>query len=1490
VKEMNSTTKAAMLVLLGLTVLLAAGALMAAADPSDTTHEPTEDWVFDEGKTTTIKDKVWTMEYSITVMNGSKLILDGCTWIFNGNDPINPIFIYTEQNSTLEVKNCEFNGADGGKGYYIEAHDTIKIVNTKFAGMVLNPTADGCIACYECDVTVEFVEFSKNREGNGLYTHNCALAVANSKFSEVKQDAIYIFVGDNGFNVSYNATIQDTEIFNTTDDGVTLAAYTNYGNAYLKMFNVKVHDTKSSGIVIDVGDHSTGDNGNGSVFVELEGVAIYNIADMALYTSSLYQVVGVSGQNMYNVSLLNSTVTNVTNTGIYVQILQSAANYNLRIYNTKFTDISIKPAFDRIGAVWWWYQYNSGSGTLNVTKSNFTHCNPAAFFGWDYGSCTMMFQDSDFTQNIQDAIFDQVKSGGQQSPIYVENCTFHDNEGYGIRSDVEYQWSGSCVPIVVTNSTFLRNGNSALAVTSQSYDYSSNSGFNVTNCLIAHHQNLAVSVNPDGPQGAVVLHMVNCTVFDTAGIFVGCSQAYGWQSTPFVDALFINTTIENSTSTALSVKAMSQYYGIKGGLVFYNSTIRKAGGEGIRFVVGQMYDYSWATGGVEGFLDIRNSTIEGCGGIALSMTSTSITSKGDRDFYIANTTFYDAQRGVFSVGFGGEMWYGEVKGMLKEDIYIIGAKANLYYVKFSLIADTKFKAVEGGELYFIYDLTILVKWDTGAPAVGANVQIMDNTEKLISVLTVPSSGRLDTFTMYPYFARETGLFSTTPYVINVSFLQVTKTVGVKLDYNKVVEIILEDHFEPEIYILRPKEGHVQQSTTLQVYGSAWDAQSGVKSVLISLDGVNWFAATGKLSWRYTFEVNDTLIGRFSGMFNLRAKAVDYANNERLAFVLIRIDPTPPQLTVDYPYDGYVTNNPDMWVRGVTEIGSRVEINSVPVDLVVSMFTHKVTLVEGPNTISVISIDMLGNINIVRMTVYLDTQVPYLILISPTEEGATTNLASILVNAQLEEGLDVSINGRPIPYGSDAYPRGTGELRYDLALEPGENVLVIQARDTADNLLLIERIVTFDTTPPWIQVISPTEGALLAKPEVTIIGTVEPTAMLLIADEDVTVQNGYFERTILCLEGRNDILLSATDLAGNVYNETVVVFVDTEDPAIKITAPSLGTVIVKEKRFFINGTCAVKLTDGTTKVTASRILLNGLPYTLIDDGTGQLMRQPISIAENGTFSIPVDLLEGKNDYTVEVQDAVGNGATASRAIRLDTRAPTLVVYIDPLVREKGKLTSPASTVNITGYTDPGSVLTVKGILLPVADDGTFIMPFVLNPRSVSTEIVIDSVDPAGNVREIRQNITYMPLGTDTQKETNWGLWFLVISLVILVVVGIVSAYVVRSRRDEWLEMEAARTTPVAPIEPLEPVKGPETLPGPEEIGMKEEGKGGKPPEGPATSSATAVRPRPRPPQARRAPPARPAPKAPGAPEGDAKDLSDQGAEAESKAEETDQEGM
>ncbi|MCK5252483.1 MAG: hypothetical protein KAQ96_06015, partial [Thermoplasmata archaeon] len=317
---------------------------------------------------------------------------------------------------------------------------------------------------------------------------------------------------------------------------------------------------------------------------------------------------------------------------------------------------------------------------------------------------------------------------------------------------------------------------------------------------------------------------------------------------------------------------------------------------------------------------IIGTSISDVGGIGLHMQAVGgMASNPSGGVVTMNyTTIRSAQRGVFSYGFKGSMYYCSVQNTLKEDVYVLDGRLDMFYCTFASITDRKFKATLDGSIHFYYDLDIIVRWDTGAAALGATVQIFDNKETLIAVLPVTRhDGRLPTFKMVPYYVKETGIFSDTPYVIYTSFLEVKKTIGVKLDASKVVYVILDDHINPEIFILYPKEGHIQQSTTLHVRGSAWDSQSGIRDVLLTLDGETWFKATGSLSWNITIEVNDTLIAKFGGLFLLRAKAIDNALNEKLTFVMIRVDPTPPELNVDHPTEGFVTNNPELWVRGVT---------------------------------------------------------------------------------------------------------------------------------------------------------------------------------------------------------------------------------------------------------------------------------------------------------------------------------------------------------------------------------------------------------------------------------------------------------------------------------------------------------------------------------------------------------------------------------------------
>jgi hypothetical protein len=1486
----NAKLKYGILAFAAMIALVAIGAMGAAADPADTSSPPTEDWVFDEGKTTVLKNKVWTLEYNISVMNGSVLKIEDSTFTINGTDPWDPTWIYTDMNSSLELKSSDFFAEEGSTGFYIEAHDNITITDCEFTGLVENMMGDGGIAVYGnryVKAEYNFVTVHETRMADGLYFENSQVKVANSEIYDIDGIGIAIFMGDNEFDQWYNVTIIDSEIHDTDNDGILLMAYTNFGHVALDCYNVDIFNSSEEGVSIDVGDHSSNDGGNGSVYATFDFVNIYNIGDQGIYMSSLYQVQGTAvnasarPMNQYDLVFINSSMWNVKNTGFYVQLVYGYTEASLTVENSDLTDISMDPEFDRLGGIWWWFQLASGGTELYVGNTTFTRCNPAAFDAWDYGGNNFHFYNTTFTENTQAGAMIEVRSGGNQSPSLFEECQFYDNEGYGIRSHIDYSWQGGQTPVHVYNSTFHDNGMAALSA--NSVDYGKSVGFNVTGSQIYDHESYAIEITSSYPQGPMIIHIVDTWINNTAGIKSTFSWD-AWQSGAAQDILVLNSSIENSSASAINIIAKG-YTAVRGSLIFVNSTINNAAGDGINFNMG-------STGSkrqgfmINAYVEIVNATIENVGGIAIALSTDDAEDKGTRTFIMNNTHIYNAQRGFFNLGYEGDMWNVEIKNTLKEDVFIIGSRVEAWYCVFSKIDDRKFKALDGGQLLFFWDMNIFVRWDTGAAALGANVQIFDNKGTLIAVMNVQNpDGSLPTFTMNPFFVRETGIFASTPYVINVSFLQVSKTVGVKLDGNKDVIIVMDDHFDPEIFILYPKEGHIQQSTTLQVRGSAWDSQSGVREVLLSLDGVTWEAATGKLRWNHTFEVNDTLIGRFSGVFNLRAKAVDFANNEKVVFAQIRIDPTPPELTVDFPYDGYVTNNPELWVRGVTEVGSSIEINSIPVPVTVSMFTHMVTLVEGPNTISVISIDPLGNIQIERMTIYLDTQKPYIILISPEEEGAMTNEDTILIEAQVEEKLEISVNGYPVPYGSEWYVEDSGVMTYEVGLEPGDNVIVIQARDEADNLLVIDRIVSYDTTPPWIQVISPGIDQVLPKPEVTIVGTVDPTATLLIDGEDVTVQNGFFERVILALEGSNSIELMATDAAGNEYSEALTFWVDTIDPVVEISSPIDDSLIVNEARYILEGTTAFTDVGGTRVVSATMVLLNGEPYTYVDDGTGQVVRMDIELDPEGNFAIPVDLLEGKNEFVIEVQDDVGNKATETRMLRLDTSAPTLVMYISPIaVDEDGTIVSHAFTVNITGYTDPGSVLEVNGILLPVDEFGQFNTPFDLAPGM--TTITIVSVDSAENERMIVQEIDYVPLKVKDDTEGNFGLYFLMISLVILVGVMVFAVWYVRGQREDIREMEVAEATPLAPIDDLETViEEPDTLPGPEELEAEDTPEPGKEP---APTSAPA-RPRPRSPQARRAAAPRPIPKAE-KPLSEDKDLSEKDAEADIGADETDQEGI
>jgi len=1356
-------------------------ATAVAADPLDVANPPEEDWVFDSGGRTVIRSVDWDVGYNITVTNGSSLRLERCTLSFDSLTGGAPVWLLLEEGS-LEIDQCTITVPGTAPGFHIEAHDRITIAASTLEGLTGDPSQGAAVAVYDADVDISFTSLTDTRGAHGIHCRNGNLSLYNCTLARIDGDCARMQLTDNEPGVDYWFNVTESQLLQAEGDGIVILAYSNYGNARLDCFKVRIEDVGANGVTIDVGDHTPDERGNGSLLADLVEVTIDGAGDRGMYLSSTYLRQGAPGQNQFNVTLIDSRICNTTNTGIYTQMFLSVAHFNLVLEGTTMEDVAIEPETGRLSGVFFWFYRSTGQGRFYAGNTTFRRCNPAGFESWDFGDVDLIhFYNCTFDDNAQGAIYAKLESNSVQAPTLVEGCTITGGGGYGIHTYASGSSNGRPIDVVDTLFTGIRGP--ALLMTGSTSNRAAGCGFNLTSTVIEAIDGPAVDMNQPALGGGLLLTMRGCRVSDTDGIRMVVDRDYG--NPGLVQVLLEDTIVEDSDLDAIKVVA-NGYTSLSATVVLENVTVLRAGGDGLSVTTGT---YRTSKPALDCVVLVLNSTLDDNRGNGASLLLADLALKGTRTFDLNGTAISTAQRGLFLVGFSGTLYGCTLRDMLKEEVVAMACQVDVRRSQLTAIEQRTCRADMGGVINFHFDLDILVAWDTGAPAVGATVEIMDNTQKLIAVVRVESDdGSLPTYHMRPYVVMETGIFSTSPYVIEVTFLEISRREGVRLDRDSSVLIVLEDHAQPQVHITTPKDGHVQQSMELEVRGTAWDGQSGISSLLLSLDGVTWEEVVGAgLSWNHTLTVPMELIRDYSGMFSVRAKAVDGATNERVTMVLVRIDPTPPELRVDHPADGMVTNRPVIPVTGVTEMGSSVKVNGVPVELVVSMFSIDVRLVEGPNTITVVSIDPLGNIEIVTVKVHLDTREPFLALVRPAQ-AEETNTSQLTLEAQLEDGLSVTVNGVPVVHGTEHYPVGEGTLSFPVTLAPGPNIIVVTATDAAGNSVTLERVVTLDREPPWVALTSPRAGDVLAASEIVVEGTAEPGARLFIMDEEVTISHGHFRLTILGLEGANDVTVLAMDGAGNSATETVRVHVDTRDPVVTVVGPPEGTSTVTSPRIDIVGTVVLGTDEGPE---GHRLFLNGLDHSVLRSEDGTTRRVTLSLGQDGSFSIPVDLVEGRNVLTVTVTDGVGNTVSVTRTVVLDSAPPTLVVHVDPAEAEEGGgLLTRSPIVTVSGYTEPGAQLTVLDIPVTVGPDGRFSMTLDLAPDA-TLDVIVVATDAAGNARSVEHRVTHTTAPADVggdEAGDEDDLIFLLAGAVAFAAMATAIGLLVRSQRGRLRELE------------------------------------------------------------------------------------------------------
>ena len=296
-----------------------------------------------------------------------------------------------------------------------------------------------------------------------------------------------------------------------------------------------------------------------------------------------------------------------------------------------------------------------------------------------------------------------------------------------------------------------------------------------------------------------------------------------------------------------------------------------------------------------------------------------------------------------------------------------------------------------------------------------------------------------------------------------------------------------------------------------------------------------------------------------------------------------------------------------------------------------------------------------------------------------------------------DGMDVSAN---------VQFTDTSVVYNTKGLSDGLHTVAVKLVDMVGNTATYSWGFTVDSAAPVLSVDVPQSTSAST---VMVKGTTEPGAAVTVNGNAVDVSSdGTFEYRMSISAGQTIVDVVATDLAGNTAEVTRTIFMDNSAPGLTVVVP----VAVSSSETVISGT----VTGLDSEVGPVSVTINGVPVTVNADGT---------------FSLPVTLLEGSNEFTIVVTDAAGNSYTLQKSITLDSTPPTLSATVPS--------TSASSSLSISGSTTGASKLLVNGKQVMLGSDGSFTTTVSLSPGS--NVIVITAMDAMGNSVERTYTVDY-----------------------------------------------------------------------------------------------------------------------------------------------------
>jgi hypothetical protein len=176
----------------------------------------------------------------------------------------------------------------------------------------------------------------------------------------------------------------------------------------------------------------------------------------------------------------------------------------------------------------------------------------------------------------------------------------------------------------------------------------------------------------------------------------------------------------------------------------------------------------------------------------------------------------------------------------------------------------------------------------------------------------------------------------------------------------------------------------------------------------------------------------------------------------------------------------------------------------------------------------------------------------------------------------------------------------------------------------------------------------------------------------------------------------------------------------------------GVSATMYKTLILDSICVLMVSPVETPTAENSVLVTGISEmgaTVTVDGLAAVVNA------DGSWARSVSLSEGSNSLLVTAVDAVGNSASETLTVVLDTTPPALAVTApadDTVVDQP--------SVDVTGTTDAGATVWVNGV---VASDGTADWAATVVLAEGANTITITAADDLGNSVTVTRTVTYTP---------------------------------------------------------------------------------------------------------------------------------------------------